>query len=377
MSHGYKREVRPGVWYLRVSHGTRRDGSRRQVNETFHGDEAHAQARCDELWMQLGGKPNLGMGVTLDQYFRRVFVPTRSTYLAKKTMARYVQVYEDHIAPTFADEDVSTISRSDVQAWVMSFDSPSTAREAFSRLRAILRAAYDDELLDERPLERRVVLPRFEREHKATWTASEVLEASRRLRGDRFEAMFIVMASTGMRRGEALALEWPDDFSFSSDGSVVDVSVTKSLTPIDGMSYTKTRRSRMVRVVGPMATRLMEVLCDMGPGRVIRPKRGGHEMMPRGTTRAWTRLFEDGMPLHGMRYIELESLRHTNVTLAVLGGASDTASSIFHGHSERVAYSHYIGRDERAADSVAYAFMSSVEEARRSTSFKEDKDGHA
>lgn len=376
MSHGYKREVRPEVWYIRVSHGTRQDGSRRQINETFHGDEMAAQARCDELWMALGGQPNLAMGVTLDDYFNRVFVPVRSKELAKKTMARYEQIYRMHISPEFGNRDISTITRVEVQMWVSSFGNPSIAKESFSRLRAILRAAYDDELLDEKPLERRVRLPRFERAQKATWTAKEVLEASQRLRGDRFEPMFLVMVCNGLRRGEALALMWPDDFSFSCDGSVVDISISKSKTPIDGVTSTKTRRSRRVRIVGDMAIRLMEVLCDMGPGPIARSKRNGTGLEPRGATRAWVRLFEEGMPLYGMRYIELESLRHTNVTLATFGGAPDAANSIFHGHSEKVAYSHYIGRDDRAADAVAYAFSKSLVDEDGTNPFKTDENGY-
>lgn len=77
-------------------------------------------------------------------------------------------------------------------------------------------------------------------------------------------------------------------------------------------------------------------------------------MRPDSAPKAWRALFEGG-PLDGMPYIELESLRHTHVTLAVAGGASDEANSYAHGRGELVSYSHYLKGGDAVAASVAKA----------------------
>lgn len=51
----------------------------------------------------------------------------------------------------------------------------------------------------------------------------------------------------------------------------------------------------------------------------LKNSRTGGRMRPDSAPKAWRALFEGG-PLDGMPYIELESLRHTHVTLAVAGG---------------------------------------------------------
>ena len=74
---GSKREVRPGVWEIRVSNGYRLDGSRRTAYETVHGNEIEANAAIVRLAQRMERCLTIGDAMTLDTYFWGNFLPLK------------------------------------------------------------------------------------------------------------------------------------------------------------------------------------------------------------------------------------------------------------------------------------------------------------
>ena len=87
--------------------------------------------------------------------------------------------------------------------------SASTVRTFYTVLRAALDIASRDGLIRSNPAAavRRPGVERKDAPHLTAEQAQALLEA---IRGDRLETLFRVMLATGLRRGEALALHWPD-----------------------------------------------------------------------------------------------------------------------------------------------------------------------
>lgn len=367
--HGSMYERRPGVWMIRVTSGRRADGKPRTVNETFYGTEAEAIEERERLYRELSGNLSLRRGVTLDYYWSKVFVPIRSRVLKHGTISAYTSSYTNHIQPTLGDRDISTITHLDIQLLVASLYPPATSRKAYVTLRAILNAAVADGVIEHSPIRGRIRLPRKQETHTEAWTPIEVSEALYKLRGNRFEPLVLLMAGFGLRRSEAMALTLPGDIEFqpTTDGGIrAFVTIKATYTADDGwLDETKTYANRTAAASGYVAHRMRELytelknLCKSVP--VISNSRNGKSLRPDSVPKLWRELFAQDQPLNGMKYVTLESLRHANVTMAVLGGADDTANSMAHGHSERVAFKHYLQQSEYVSSVVADAVSSQID----------------
>lgn len=357
---GHIEERSPGTWLVQVSSGRRADGRPRRVSKTVHGTRRDAEVAAARLSAEMGARPNMGDGMTLDEYFYGVYAASHAKLLANATWERYKSVWKVHVSPALGDLPADEVSRAVVQAWVSGM-TPGTADKAFRTLRSVMRCMWDDELLDEKPLERRVRLPQGQRRLADSWDDAEVLEAMRRLKGERIEPLWLVMVGGGLRREEALAVDasallFDDVTLMDGTGAVLcRVTVDSARTQWDeGPKGTKTHQTRVVTIGEPFSSRLRLLAGLMGPGSLFRRLDGG-DMSPGSVPLAWRRLFDEGGALHGMRFVQLRTMRHAHETMASRAGVSDSLNARVHGHSGLVAYEHYLARSQDDADSVAVA----------------------
>ena len=204
------------------------------------------------------------------------------------------------------------------------------------------------------------------RPESATWSSEQLREFLDFLKDDRLHTAFVLLATTGMRRGEVLGLRWQDvDF----DGR--DLAVANSLT---------TAGPRRV-VAGPPKTprSRRQIYLDDGTLRELREHRSRQNAERLATGPAWNAnedyVFtnELGEPIHpdsfsqifrkrvheaGLPPIRLHDLRHSYATLALKAGVHPKVVSERLGHATVGVtldlYSHVtpsIARD--AADAVA------------------------
>jgi integrase len=96
--------------------------------------------------------------------------------------------------------------------------SPATVRLTATVLHRALDDAVNAGLLGANPCER-ARPPRGTKPEMATWNADQLRGFLEAVRGDRFHAAYRLIASTGLRRGEALGARWKDvDLARSRDG---------------------------------------------------------------------------------------------------------------------------------------------------------------
>ena len=119
--------------------------------------------------------------------------------------------------------------------------SDSTIRQVYTILRSGLDGAVRDGLLARNPAAA-VKRPGIERIEARHLTADEVSRLLKAADGSRYYPVLVLIANTGLRKGEALGLSWD---RVDLDGGVIKVTAT--LARVDGAlmcSEPKTQRSR-------------------------------------------------------------------------------------------------------------------------------------
>ena len=203
--HGTLRKNGPNKWYLRVACGYNADGSIRRVNETFVGTEREAYLRMEEIYNEMSENPTLGSGYTLEEYFEKKFLPERSD-LTKQTLDFHKHMWK-HVPEKWKNSELREQPHAVVQRWISSL-APGVAHHAMRTYRAVLRAAWYDDLITDEPFKKPFRYPKKKASKLDVWGAYEVGQAIAKLRGDSLYGIFLCMAGAGLRREEGLALNW-------------------------------------------------------------------------------------------------------------------------------------------------------------------------
>ena len=364
--HGTKRKITANKWFIRVGCGYNKDGSIRRKSETFYGTEREADRRIEEIYMEMSENPTLGSGYTLDEYFRTRFLPGRSD-LTKQTLDFHKNMWK-HVPEKWKNSELQEQPHATVQRWINSL-APGVAHHAMRTYRAVLRAAWYDDLLTDEPFKKPFRYPRKKASKLDVWSAYEVSQSIEKLRGDSLYGIFLCMAGAGLRREEGLALNWEDiDFiPFEQDekGNVLHwmarIKVFDAFTELDGEKATKTADSfRIVSLAPVFANPLHSIAHEDGP---VCKSRHNRRMSASQLPKHWKGLWREGYPLEGLTYIPINRLRHTNTTLMHEAEVSDFTISRTRGHkSLQMAYDHYLAPSSKQADMAALAVGQLIEE---------------
>ena len=114
-----------------------------------------------------------------------------------------------HVEPTIGQLELRTIRPSHVQSWVRRISNevaPSYVALLLGHVRSVLAAAVDDQLIATNPAASRSIrLPKAERPKIVPWTVEQV-QAIATAHPERYRALPIVGAGTGLRQGELFGL---------------------------------------------------------------------------------------------------------------------------------------------------------------------------
>jgi integrase len=187
--------------------------------------------------------------VTLDRFVADAWAPQRAADLKPATRAFYANLYSAHIAPTFATVPLREITPQRIAAWqanrLKAGAGRKAMREALGLLGGIL--GYGVELEHLQVNAARAVRPvrRPQRKAGRALSAREV-EALLDALDERWSTLVSVLAYTGLRPGEALALRW-------ADVGKTTLRVERALSLCDSSEQgTKTDTSRTVQLLAPV-----------------------------------------------------------------------------------------------------------------------------
>jgi integrase len=366
---GSKREIRRGVWELRVSLGNDPvTGKFRQLSKTFHGGSRAADAALRDLVDQQAPGRADGVGAMVGQLLDRWLEECERLDLSPTTIRTYKAQITKTIRPRLGKVKLSQLTARHLDdlygAMKDAGNSPKTIRNHHAILSAALhqgvrwgwvRTNVADQAKPPRVAHRRVTAPSVE-------VVQQVIEEAGR-RDPRLAPLLMLAALTGMRRGELCALRWSD---VDLTKGVIDVS--RSLVVVVGGTSeksTKTDRSRNV-ALDPVGIALLtahrakveEWITEAGgelsdDAFVFSPfVEAETPFRPDNVTSFFIRVRDEvGAP--GVR---LHDLRHFTATQLIGAGVDVRTVADFLGHSDpsltlRV-YSHAIEERNRAAANV-------------------------
>ncbi len=150
---------------------------------------------------------------TFEQYIRRWLEQNAKPRLKLSTFETYTWFIEKYALPTLAKIPIGKLTPDTFRALYASLTerglNGSTVRHLHSILRGAFRPAVELGILNGSPF-RGIILPREEPGQKLAMTAQEARVFLDAVKGDPYEAFFLVALSTGMRAAELAGLRWAD-----------------------------------------------------------------------------------------------------------------------------------------------------------------------
>lgn len=243
---GTVRQRPDGRWEARISY---RDHDDKIVRRSFYGKTASAvrqkmRSALDRVEQDL---PPTDAAVTvatwIEQWVGSILLASDRKE-ATKSLYRTLAV--THLSPApFGGLSLAAVKPRNIDALLVRLRgkglAESTVRNIYTVLRSVLEGAKRDGLIAENPTERvpRPTVSKHEARHLRPVEVRALLDAAA---ASRHHAALALIAGTGLRRGEALALAWTD---VDLDKGVL--YVRKTLSRVDGALLTtapKTENSR-------------------------------------------------------------------------------------------------------------------------------------
>jgi integrase len=290
------------------------------------------------------------------------------------TKAGYETLARKHvIGSSLGGMSLGRIKPSHIEGWVFELRarklSESTVRSIYTVLRAVLDTAVRDGLLATNPCAA-VTRPRVAHQEAQCLTPDQLRTLLDNAAAGRYAPLFLLLARTGMRRGEALAVQWSD-----VDFKKHEVRVRGTLARVNGeltVTTPKTATSRRTLPMGEVVEGIFHDLlarqkterlaagtkwtgCRPGTGFVFTTEFGGPSD-PRNALRA----LKSAGRAAKLPTIGLHTLRHTAATTMLNNGVPIHVVSRLLGHSSIAitvdTYGHVSSDDSRAAmDALAAA----------------------
>lgn len=177
--------------------------------------------RVDELRRQRSaGQPiRTGRALTVGAYLESWLTDTLPGTVRPSTEASYADLTRRHIIPVVGQHALDKLTPAHMRAFLTqkSHEDSARGRPLSSRtcqlLHATLRRALEDAVRDElvpRNVAKLVRGPRVVRAEVQPLTVGEAQALLSTAGNDRLGSLWVLMLTTGLRRGEALALQWKD-----------------------------------------------------------------------------------------------------------------------------------------------------------------------
>jgi integrase/predicted RNA-binding Zn-ribbon protein involved in translation (DUF1610 family) len=314
--------------------------------------------------------------ITLKAFLLDEWLPTVKGTLRPTTYASYTMLVREHVIPRLGSLQLQKLTPGAINALYahLAQDGRVRVKGALSassvrRVHAVLHRACHDAVrwgrLTVNPVDA-ADPPKQSSEHaeRLVWNAEQLAGFLAHVADDRLFALWRLLAMTGLRRGEALGLQWTD-----VDMEASAISIRRAWIPVNGiaqMSEPKTRRGRRTIALDPVTLAALKA-------HAVRQADEQSDWQEAWVETGFVFTREDGQPLHpwhvskafqnhlkaaALPTIPLHGLRHSYATLAFSSGVNPRIVSGRLGHSTVAltldVYSHVLPQQDRdAAEKIA------------------------
>lgn len=196
-----------GRW---VGSVTLENGKRKDV---YGATRREAAERLTKLQRDIqAGLPVVKETQTVGQYLTS-WLTTIEPHLRPRSYTRYAEAVRLHLIPTLGNLKLAKLTAQHIERFYAAQLKEGQAPSSVARTHAVLhKALADAERLEvvQRNVASLVRAPRAERKDMKTFTPEQARIFLNGIQGEPLEAFYVLCLTTGLRRGEALALHWQD-----------------------------------------------------------------------------------------------------------------------------------------------------------------------
>lgn len=317
--------------------------------------------------------------IRLDE-FSQTYLSNVESRLSPLTLNAYRQLLNTYILPSMGHMRLKDIHPQHIQSFIKNLQedgiradhkpgrlSPTTIKKIYSVLQAVLHNACKMDLIPTNPANsEKIELPAQTSPEIEIFTQEEAQTMMECLYSEplMYQVLIILAIVTGCRRGELVALKWPDiDFKKGT------ISISKSNYTLKGQGINtkqpKTAGSVRIITIPPFCIDLLreyhaeqaETRLTLGDrwenGHWIFTQWNGTPMYPTTPT-LW---FDKFLKRHGLRHRKFHALRHTSATLLLTSGANIKTVGNRLGHKKLATTNRYVHAVESADVAAANAFQ--------------------
>ena len=380
---GHLRKRGKESWAIVFDLGRDDAGKRKQKWHSFRGKKKDAQAELARLINEVNtGEYIEPSKLPLREYLDRWLKDYAQHGVAPKTLERYRQIIDKNIKPALGGCVLSKLKPLHIQSFYSdALDkgrkdgkgglSAQTVLHFHRLLHRALGQAVRWQLLVRNPADA-VEPPRPERKEMVALDDKGTAQLLKRLEGSQMYVPVVIAVTTGLRRGEFLALRWTD---VDLEGGQVTVNQAIEQTK-EGLRFKtpKTDRSRrnvalpsfVVEILQAHKREQAEMRLKLGPAyennNLVFPRLDGTIWPPD----SFSTTFASFVRRSKLPHVRLHDLRHSHATQLLLQGVHPKVVSERLGHSKVSitldTYSHVLpGMQEDAAEKIDIALRAAIQ----------------
>jgi len=304
-------------------------------------------------------------GITVEEFLIEKWLPSIEMTLRPTTFINYVCNLKGHVVSRIGSLQIQELDGPKFNALYAELlrsgrrrgGAPGLSPTTVRRVHAILRRAFKDAvrwgLLEKNPVES-CDPPRLARpDVMRTWTLDELKTFLRLAKRDDWYELWLLLAMTGMRRGEALGLRRTDVNPAARVLSIRQTLVLVGHQP--HFSEPKSARGRRVVVLDSVTALALERRTNgSSPNDLVFRTEVGEPLHPASVSKRFREIVESS----DLPRVRLHDLRHTYATLALQSGVHPKIVSERLGHSTVALtldiYSHALPTlQQEAAEHIA------------------------
>jgi integrase len=195
------------------------DGKRKQIRRRgFKTRKAAEEALDAEKARARGGELVTPTRLTLSQYLTNTWLPTAQRNVRLTTYDSYRRAVSKHVIgtdqlPGIGGTQLRALDSATIARFLAVLADRGLAPKTVRNVHAVLSKALGDAQrlnLVSRNVAHGLELPKLPAQQSRAWTAEQLRAFLAHVADDRWAPMWRLLATTGMRRGEALGLRWAD-----------------------------------------------------------------------------------------------------------------------------------------------------------------------
>lgn len=354
----YKKKNGETAYSFKVYIGKKNGVSQYAVRKGF-STKAKARAALLQLQVDLENEEEQKKEITVKEVTKK-WLKEYSSTVQDSTYIKTSRNIENHIYPVFGERKINTITPLQMQEQVNEWSKKLVyGRKLKGLMNNILKYAIRHGYLESNPVDSVTTLVKKKSEETSDFYSKDELKKFMKLVSESQNmtkfVLFRLLAFTGARKGEILALKW-DDWTDNT------LSINKAITRgFDGESVGPTKNKNSVRLISldKKTIDLLKKYQEMRPGTTFIFESPEGKPIPSSLPRKWLLQIVKGTDV---KPIKIHGFRHTHASLCFEAGM--TLKQVQHrlGHSDlKTTMNVYTHITKKATDEIGEKFANYID----------------